>query len=81
MANDVVMPYTLANGPGNVPDATKWNDNYTKCNDKIYISTTAPTTPYNGQIWFKHDEDPTIALRIYRSADSSWYAIPLAVIG
>jgi len=72
MANDRTLPHTLANGVGNWPDATQLNENWVKVNDAIYISATAPDTPYAGQIWIKTDEPMELAVRIYWS-DSQWH--------
>jgi len=73
MANDVSMPHTLANGEGNIPDADELNDNFDKCNDKIYVSATAPTSPYEGQMWYKTGVAIQIALRVYDG--SNWYSL------
>jgi len=74
MANDVTLPTTLANGVGNIPDADEVMGNFNKCNDKVYVSATAPTSPYEGQMWHKTGVSIQISLRIYGS-DSQWHAI------
>jgi hypothetical protein len=42
----------------------------------VYTGTTAPTTPFTGQIWIKTDEDPTAQARIYLNA--TWYLLTVA---
>jgi hypothetical protein len=78
--NDIEFAKVLANGEGNLPDADEVMANFDKVNDKIWISITAPSSPYNGQIWYKYNEDSSIALRIYNSVNVCWYAIPLMII-
>lgn len=72
--NDVVFVKVLANGEGNIPDADEVMANFDKCNDKIFASATAPTSPYVSQMWFKTGVSIQIALRIYGS-DSQWHAV------
>lgn len=74
MANDRTVAHTLANGIGNWPDATQINDITTKLNDLLYISATAPTSPYAFQIWCKTGVPIQYAFRIY-GEDSQWHSI------
>lgn len=73
MANDRTVAHTLANGLGNWPDATQINDIATKLNDSIYISSSAPASPYEGQVWYKTGVAIQIALRVYDG--TNWYSL------
>lgn len=71
--NDKELTSIIANGDW--PDADVLMAILDMLNDKVWISTTAPASPYNGQFWLKYDEDPTIALRIY--VVNRWMILPL----
>lgn len=75
MANDRTQPKVWANGAGNWPDATGWNDNFEKLNDMFYISATAPTSPYEGQMWWKTGVPFLSRLRAWDSDISKWRAV------
>lgn len=87
MANEVVIPKTFVNNDpehgvtGDIADATDFNANNVKLNDKIYLSTTAPASPFVSQIWVKTDEDNTSPLKVRMWLGDGWYAIQIALIG
>ena len=80
MANARAIPYTFANGPGNWPDANKWNANQVAVNDMFYVCTEAQLallTPNTTTIYRVTDAaDPATTMRIY-TADG-WYILPIS---
>ena len=71
--NDVTFDKVFANIV-DIVDADEVMANYDKCNDKVFISATAPTSPYEGQMWYKTGVAVPYALRVYGN-DSLWHAI------
>nr|BDD45351.1 hypothetical protein 27 [Elusimicrobiota bacterium] len=78
MANEHVLPEEIHNGPGNWPDADQLMILFEFLNDKVYVSTTPPASPYNFQVWCKSDEVIQTAIRIYFMGN--WHAIMIGGI-
>lgn len=60
MANDFLLTYILENGKPH--DADQVQQNFNDLNKKVWISATAPDSPFEGQLWW----DKTIkSLKVY----------------